>query len=386
MIANWQAEFAPHILARGKKYFEDGNVGHIQHSIDTYIAAVAGTDDYEVEISIAEDRIKEMRCTCPYAKESNCKHMAAVLFALENEDVPVTELPPAKQPQIVSHIPMEIPWLEAIDCLPEDVVRKELLKRADQDERLRERLAVLYLGRLPEHQLQNWKADLQEIAGEYLDRRGRINDENTWIFLEDLGNFLDAKLPLLLEVSAVMDAFHLVWIVMETVLEWEIDDYYEQLVDMFYDCSQALRKVWTMATESQQEQMMQWYQVHRNEEWPGNVAYIDRVFQHLKLPDTPIIGKRIVKYIGEKPCFLYEGEWVSFPKHGHLYYDFVEETAAYRDAVLVIEEIIKENLGELYGQFGSCHAIWHQQKQLLWEKYGIEWYSPVELNPAVCFD
>lgn len=81
MIANWQAEFAPHILARGKKYFEDGNVGHIQHSIDTYIAAVAGTDDYEVEISIAEDRIKEMRCTCPYTENAKrqCSPYAGVL-------------------------------------------------------------------------------------------------------------------------------------------------------------------------------------------------------------------------------------------------------------------------------------------------------------------
>ena len=113
---------------------------------------------------------------------------------------------------------------------------------------------------------------------------------------------------------------------------------------------------------------------------------MDRTFRLLTHTDVPITGKRIVKYVDEEPCFLHEGEWVSFPKHGHLYYDFVEETAAYKEAMPAIEEIIKENLGELYGQFGSCHMFWHQQKQLLWEKYGIEWFSPVELNRAVCFD
>lgn len=113
---------------------------------------------------------------------------------------------------------------------------------------------------------------------------------------------------------------------------------------------------------------------------------MDRTFRLLTHTDVPITGKRIVKYVDEGPCFLHEGEWVSFPKHGHLYYDFVEETAAYKEAMPAIEEIIKENLGELYGQFGSCHMFWHQQKQLLWEKYGIEWFSPVELNRAVCFD
>ena len=265
-------------------------------------------------------------------------------------------------------------------------MRKELLKRADRDERLKERLAVLYLGKLPEGQIQNWKADLQKIAGEYTDRRGRINDENIWEFLNDLGNFLDAKLPLLLEVTAVMDAFHLIWIVMDTALEWEMDDYYDELDDLFIDCKDAYEALLPLATDVQREQMLQWYQEHRNEDWPGGVEHMDRVFCSPVQPNTPAGGKRIVKYLDDIPCFLYEGEWVSFPIQGHLYYDFVEETAAYQEALPVIEEIIKENLGELYGCFGSCRAIWHQRKQLLLEKYGIEWFSPAELNRAVCFD
>lgn len=386
-IANdWQEEFAPLILMRGKKYFEEGNVRRIQRSGNVYIAQVAGTEDYEVEISMDEDDIEEMLCTCPYARDNNCKHMAAVLFALESEDVCVQELPPAKQPTIVPHIPMELPWLEAIDNLPEDVIRKELLKQADRDGRLKERLAVLYLGKLPEYQLQNWRASLQESAGEYTDRRGRINDEDTPEFLNDLGNFMNAKLPLLFEVGAVMDVFHLIWIVMETALEWELDDYYEELSSLFEDCEDALRKVWKTATAAQQEQMMQWYQEHRNEEWPGDVNNMDCVFQAVKNPDTPVEEHRVIKYLGRTPCFLCEGEWISFPKRGDLYYDFVEETSAYKEAMPIIEEIIKETLGDRYGCFGSCHAIWHQRKQLLLEKYGIEWFSPAELNRHVCFD
>lgn len=178
MITNWKDEFAPHILARGKKYFEEGRVGRIQRDRKTYIAPVEGTERYEVEISLGEDHIEEMLCNCPYAEEDNCKHMAAVLFALERDDVSIEDLPPAKRPPIVSHIPIETPWLEAIDNLPEEVVRKELLKRADRDERLKERLAVLYLGKLPEGQIQNWKADLQEIAGEYANRRGQIRGDD----------------------------------------------------------------------------------------------------------------------------------------------------------------------------------------------------------------
>ena len=65
---------------------------------------------------------------------------------------------------------------------------------------------------------------------------------------------------------------------------------------------------------------------------------------------------------------------------------FVEETAVYKEVEPIIEELIKERLGELYDHMGACHAIWYHRKRLLMEKYGIEWFTPVELNPEVIFD
>lgn len=183
-----------------------------------------------------------------------------------------------------------------------------------------------------------------------------------------------------------MDAFHLIWIVLETALEWEVDDLEEGAYELFEDCENTLKALCAIATEEQREQMLQWYQEHRNEEWPGGVENMDHVFQSLTQLDIPIKGGRIVKFLDWTPCFLHEGEWVSFPMRDHLYYDFVEETEAYKKVIPVVEEIIKENLGELYGCFGSCHTIWQQRKQLLMEKYGLEWFSPEELNRDVDFD
>ena len=383
---SWRDEFAPHILARGKKYFEEGRVGQIQHIDNTYYAYVEGTEHYEVEITIEEGSVRDMLCDCPYAETDNCKHMAAVLCALETEGIEIKELPVAPTPPIVSHIPLEMPWLEAIDNLPEEVIRKELLKRADREDWLKERLAVLYLGGLPEGQLQNWKADLQEIASRYINRRGWISGEDAWEFTDDLGGLLIDHLPILLEVNAVMDAFHLVWIVMETALEWHVDNSDDDVDDLLDGCEEKLRKIYDMATEKQREQMMQWYQEHRNPEWPGGVENMDHIFQSLTLSNIPVRGNRVVKYIEDVPCFLYEGEWISFPKRGYRYYDFVEETAVYKEAEPIIEELIKERLGELYDHMGACHAIWYHRKRLLMEKYGIEWFTPVELNRQVDFD
>ena len=385
-VFEWKDEFAPLILMRGKKYFESGNVRRIQCCGNTYFAEVAGAEDYEVEITIGEDGIEDMDCTCPYAQGDDCKHMAAVLFALESGNASVEELPPAKRPPIVSHVPVEIPWLEAIDHLPEVVVRKELQKQADRDQRLKERLAVLYLGKLPEGQLQNWKASLQEKAAEYTDRIGRIKADDVWEFMNELGNFLATKLPLLCEVKAVMDAFHLTWIVMETALEWTLDDRNNEIESLFADCEEALRKIFSMSTEAQKEQILQWYQEHRNEEWPGDVKNMDRVFSSATQPKPQTDGKRVMRIFDRVPCFLCEGEWVAFPKRYHIYYDFIEETEIYKETKPIIEEMIKQRLGELYGRRGACNVIWPLRKQLLMEQYGIEWFTPKELNPCACFD
>ncbi len=35
---------------------------------------------------------------------------------------------------------------------------------------------------------------------------------------------------------------------------------------------------------------------------------------------------------------------------------------------------------------GACHYRWGVKKRFLKKKYGIDWKSPAELNPGVCFD
>ena len=35
---------------------------------------------------------------------------------------------------------------------------------------------------------------------------------------------------------------------------------------------------------------------------------------------------------------------------------------------------------------GFCHRLWEVQKRILHEKYGIDWRTPVEMNPDHLFD
>jgi hypothetical protein len=39
-----------------------------------------------------------------------------------------------------------------------------------------------------------------------------------------------------------------------------------------------------------------------------------------------------------------------------------------------------------YDGIGRCHAVWHEQARILWDKYRIRWYSPAQMNPQVLMD
>ena len=83
--------FSLEILRRGYDYYKKRKVKEIIKLKDGYIGRVNGTDEYRVTIILNKKSICNIKCTCPYAEENNCKHMAAVLYCLKNNDMPIKE-------------------------------------------------------------------------------------------------------------------------------------------------------------------------------------------------------------------------------------------------------------------------------------------------------
>ena len=67
----------------------------------------------------------------------------------------------------------------------------------------------------------------------------------------------------------------------------------------------------------------------------------------------------------------------------NLKHDPVEMTEEYLAVIDEVDEKIEKN--RQYHCFGSCHHVWSLKTDYLAEK-GIEWKSPVVLNPRVRFD
>lgn len=83
---DWNHLFSRTILERGKRYYRSGYVRNLKKVDHQYRANVTGTHTYRVAITVGGERIKKMQCTCPYAGDgARCKHMAAVLYKIEDE-------------------------------------------------------------------------------------------------------------------------------------------------------------------------------------------------------------------------------------------------------------------------------------------------------------
>jgi len=96
----WKHLFSSAILSRGFSYYRLGNVRDLSRIREGYRAFVSGSgrNDYLVEIRFREDTPSSMTCTCPFSDDgNNCKHMAAVLYALEAREKDGT-LPDSEEP------------------------------------------------------------------------------------------------------------------------------------------------------------------------------------------------------------------------------------------------------------------------------------------------
>ena len=79
------------ILKRGFQYFKKGLVNEPEETgHNEFEAIVEGTEDYTVNIIVKNDVVTEYVCTCPYDMGPVCKHVVAVIFYLQQEELGIT--------------------------------------------------------------------------------------------------------------------------------------------------------------------------------------------------------------------------------------------------------------------------------------------------------
>ncbi len=257
----WEEYFAPHILERGLDYCREGAVVDLMADGDgVFSATVQGTDDYCVEIEMEDGIPTCMECDCPYADRGyNCKHMAAVLYAIENDEAVNSDGGENDQPGISED--------EAIDTLisriPDSELRIVLAQLCRDYETVHQQLALRYSKQISGEYLKKLHWELERIRDEFSERNGFINWRNATDFEIAVTDFLTRNAAALVARREPMLAFRFVNDTLRFVGEQDIDDdgHLSVIAAVGAEC-------WSMvlatASSAEKEELFRWFTEHRD--------------------------------------------------------------------------------------------------------------------------
>ena len=190
----WKDRFQPHILERGRTYFDEGRVSDLERTEDGYTATVKGTEEYEVEILLEGDSIEDMFCDCPYAEDGTaCKHMAAVLFAVAAAE-PHQRKDTAKKERLTP--------AGLVEKIPDSQLRPLLTDLISADKKLYRALLLQYGETTLEECMQTLKKELASIGKQYAGRDGYIDYYHAGDFAKAIAEHVQRQTETLLARNA----------------------------------------------------------------------------------------------------------------------------------------------------------------------------------------
>ena len=198
-MESWKDWFQPHILERGRAYFDEGRVIELERTEDGYAAIVEGTEDYEVEILLEGDSIEDMLCDCPYAEDGNaCKHMAAVLFAVSTAEQSEKKAPAKKERLTPAGL---------VEKIPDSQLRLLLTELVSADEKLYRALLLRYGETSLDECMKMLRKELVSIGKQYADRDGCIDYYHGEGFSEEIADHIRRQTETLLARNEPLLAF-----------------------------------------------------------------------------------------------------------------------------------------------------------------------------------
>lgn len=254
-MRGWKELFQDHILARGEMYCCDGAVLELHKTEQGYHAVVEGTEDYEVDIEIEGGQVHEMYCSCPYAEDgNNCKHMAAVLYMIEEEEEILTEKNRLDQ--------QEEDLEKLIESIPEGELRSFLKKLARQDDGIRSMIMTRYAVKIDEKQMFRLKQGVDQIVWKYGDRSGYVDYRNAWDFTREMEDYLEEKADTLMERNCWWQAFELTNYIFRTIGNIEMDASDGGICQVANICYDKWKEILENCTEEDKNEMFLWFTSH----------------------------------------------------------------------------------------------------------------------------
>ena len=304
-LSNWRHLFPSHILQRGEAYYDEGLVAIDEISEEKITAVVEGSEFYEVQIWINHGRVDGMDCTCPNASEgNNCKHMAAVLYEMEDTEIAETHTTDAQTRKELEQL---------ITKLSKENAQKLLLELTEEYPDTKEFVLLRTAKQPPDSPATQWRGKLKDLERRYSDRSGFVDYYHASAFTDEMAALLDSSIPDLIQAGLPEEAFHRVCDVYLTAIHVEMDDSDGGLGMLIACCEGHWEDILAQADRNLCSRMYQWFSEQCDREPHGfmepfmlqafqdeaglkkNLAYIDK-----RIADAKDDDWQLQEYVREK--------------------------------------------------------------------------------------
>ena len=261
----WENYFEPHILERGWQYARSGAVQHIIRKKDVIEAVVEGTEYYKVKIKYDGHSVLNAYCSCPYAAGGNyCKHMAAVLYEIDNDGKDDHEFGETDYEETVSDDDKPISIDELISKADRTLLERILMNLAAGDEQNESRIRVMLAGVNTTSDIDELEREIDNIFDAYSDRGGYINYHSAMDFCDDLISYLESKTNQLFDNEQYYDAFELAKYAFIELSDCDIDD--DGQIAMISDvCYKIWQRAISGSSDAERQLIKNWFQEHSDD-------------------------------------------------------------------------------------------------------------------------
>lgn len=182
-LYNFEEMVDPVIVSRGVHYYEEGWVSRVSCAEDgNFHAVVSGMEDYHVLVVIDKDfNIMTSTCNCPFEGGPVCKHQTAVYYEM---------IDLVKDPEEL-HIHETTDLRTVLDSLSKEQLLETILKLANEDTALYDRLLFSYGNEDTQQEPIYYKKLFQMMTKQYRGREGFISYHDAEDFADELHDVLN---------------------------------------------------------------------------------------------------------------------------------------------------------------------------------------------------
>ena len=410
-MESWKDYFEKRILDRGRSYYNNGAVQNLRKTAEGYEAYVSGTVRYEVEIEMENGKVEYMSCDCPYADSGeNCKHMAAVMYAIEKQENGTIETngKSGRKKQTAKENLQDI-----VDSIPEAELRDYVYNLAKDNKSIENYIRINYGSSIDAEYMKNLKKDLRAIIRRYSDD-GFIAWEDAFDYISDVEAFMKTNIESMIDKNFLVEAFELTNYVLDKITNQPMDDSDGGIVAFAGDCKDYWLEIMEKADDKSKDKMFRWFNnkllKHQLDDFIEDVVYefIMKNFAEEKYLEKKLalfdefikedkFSYNYSKYIGEKlkimqklnypaeQINLYKERYWKLPEIRKVVFDEYIAQEEWQKALEILEESKKldednylfmaryrKNLIELYKKVGNKKAYRKELTEFIFDSCGSD--------------